>query len=101
MSLRVEVDRVELERIARARNVLRLKAFGSALSDDFDPGRSDVDLFVEFTGSSADPFDDYFGLKEDLEALFGREVDLVMTQAVRNPHFRDRAEGTAEDLYAA
>ncbi len=75
--------------------------FGSALTDHFDPKRSDVDLLVEFHSGIKDPFDAYFGLEEDLEAYFGRSVDLVMSNAIRNPYFRSEAEAHVEELYAA
>ena len=48
-----------------------------------------------------DAFAAYFGLKEDLEALLGRRVDLVMAKAVRNPHFAASASQGAEKVYAA
>ena len=34
-------------------------------------------------------------------ALFGRRVDLVTWKAVKDPFFRENAEATAIDLYAA
>ncbi|WP_371742773.1 nucleotidyltransferase family protein [Plantibacter sp. CFBP 8804] len=101
MTSRISVDASALGTICRARGVARLRIFGSALSDRFDDGRSDVDLLVEFVPGSADPFDAYFGLREDLESLFGRPVDLVMASAVRNPYFAASADAVAEGLYAA
>jgi hypothetical protein len=78
-----------------------LQVFGSAVSGPFDPARSDIDMLVDFEPGVLDLFDAYFGLKEDLEALFGRAVDLVMANAVRNPHFRAKAFASARELYAA
>ena len=75
--------------------------FGSAVEDRFDAERSDVDLIMEFMPDVQDPFDAYFGLKEDLEKLFARRVDLVMTKALRNPYFEAAATANAEELYAA
>ena len=46
-------------------------------------------------------FDAYFGLKEDLEALFGRPVDLVSTAALENPYFAESVASTSRELYAA
>jgi predicted nucleotidyltransferase len=77
-----------------------MRVFGSATGDRFDASRSDVDLLVEFQPTVIDLFDAYFGLKEDLERIFGRRVDLVMADAVRNPYFRAEAFATAEELYA-
>ena len=97
----IDVDRDEIARIARSRGVSRLRVFGSALTSSFDPASSDVDVLVDLATSGADDFDAYFGLKEDLERAFGRPVDLVMIEAVRNPFFRERMLSTAEELYAA
>lgn len=68
--------------------VLRLAVFGSALRDDFDPQRSDLDFAVEFEPLSPSAHADaYFGLLSDLEDLFGRPVDLVEYGPIRNPYF--------------
>jgi predicted nucleotidyltransferase len=63
-----------------------LDLLGSAARGDFEPERSDIDFIVEFDRRAPQhPFDAYFGLKEELEAMFGRKVDLVELRAVRNP----------------
>jgi predicted nucleotidyltransferase len=59
--------------------VRRLNLFGSAARGDFDPQRSDVDFLVEFDRTHTDAL--YFGLKEALEGLLGRPVDLVESGA--------------------
>lgn len=97
----IHFDLTMIARIAARRNVRRLRVFGSALSEHFDHERSDVDILVNFLPDIHDPFDAYFGLKEDLEELFGRPVDLVVEGAVRNPYFRAKAFGQARELYAA
>ena len=101
MALRLVVDREAMARVCRARGVRHMRVFGSATGERFDASRSDVDLLVEFDPSVVDLFDAYFGLKEDLEGIFGRPVDLVMADAVRNPYFQASALATAEELYAA
>lgn len=95
------LDREAIARTCDAHGVQRLRLFGSAISDRFDPAHSDVDVLVEFAPGTPDPFDAYFGLKEDLERLFDREVDLVMADAMRNPHFAASALASAKELYAA
>ncbi len=82
--------------------VARLEAFGSALRDDFRPGKSDVDLLVEF--APMPPYarvDAYFGLRDELRGLLGQEIDLVMTGAVKNPYLARDIECTKQLLYAA
>lgn len=81
--------------------VQRLRVFGSALSDRFDPEHSDIDFLVDFLPGRSDVFDDYFGLREVLAEIVGREVDLIVARAVRNPYFKASAFNSAQDVYAA
>ena len=46
-------------------------------------------------------FDAYFGLKEALEVIFERPVDLVAPSALDNPYFARSVEATRINLYAA
>lgn len=102
MSTFIDHHRAELERLCRLYRVRRLFLFGSAARNDFDPGRSDVDLLVEFEALSLGGYADaYFGLRESLEDLFGRDVDLVALSAVRNPYMKADIERTRTLLYAA
>jgi uncharacterized protein len=41
----------------------------------------------------------YFGLQEDLEQLFGAQVDLVEPDPIRNPYFLQAVEQTEVVLY--
>ena len=69
--------------------VWRLELFGSAAGGDFEPHRSDVDLLVEFKpGGALKALHQYFGLKDALESLLNRRVDLVVESAVKNPYIR-------------
>jgi hypothetical protein len=97
----LDLPRDEVERLCRRFVVTRLAVFGSALTDAFDAERSDLDVLVEFADDVTDLFDAYFGLREGLEALSGRGVDLVMASAVRNPFVARSIEETRQDIYAA
>lgn len=98
----IESRRGELADFCRRFGVRRLELFGSAARGDFDPVGSDLDFLVEFSpGSSRRALDSYFALKEALEALFGRPVDLVMPDAVTNPYVRADIERSRVTLYAA
>jgi predicted nucleotidyltransferase len=102
MSPFIDDHRAALDELCRRYRVRSLFLFGSAARDDFDPGRSDVDLLVEFKALPAGGYADaYFGLREALEALFGRDVDLVALSAVRNPYMKADIERTRTLLYAA
>ena len=83
-------------------HVVRLDAFGSVLRDDFEPGRSDIDLLVDFGAMSPyDKPDAYFGLLDELRAIFGSDVDLVMVGALKNRYIREDVNWTKRVLYAA
>lgn len=95
---------IDLEAIAvlcRQHGVARLAMFGSALTDRFDPARSDVDMTVEFAAGVRDRLGAYFDLKEDLERLLDRQVDLLVRTAISNPFFAAEVARTEELLYAA
>lgn len=91
--------RPEIERLCRVMPVKRLGLFGSALTRDFSPG-SDVDVLVVFDADEkVDLFKTYFELKEELEKIFGREVDLIVDKPFRNPIFRESVERTKTVIY--
>ena len=97
----VEARRPEIEALCRRLGVRRLDVFGSAVGVEFTES-SDVDVLVEFdTSARTDRFDTYFTLKESLEQLLGRPVDVVSVTAIRNPYFLDELMRTRENLYAA
>ncbi len=82
--------------------VLRLDVFGSALRDDFQSGTSDIDLLVQFGPlTSYELVDAYFGLLDELRAILGARVDLVMSDAVKNRYIAAEIERTKQVLYAA
>ena len=82
--------------------VVRLDAFGSVLRDDFEPGRSDVDLLVDFEPMSPlEKPDAYFGLLDELRAILGPDVDLVMVGALKNRYIREGIDRSRRVVYAA
>lgn len=93
----------ELRSLCGKYSVRKLELFGSAAEEGrFRPEASDLDFLVEFLplepGQHADA---YFDLLFALEDLFDRPVDLVMTEAIRNPYFRESIERSRKQLYAA
>ncbi|WP_433870114.1 nucleotidyltransferase family protein [Saccharopolyspora sp. CA-218241] len=98
----IEANRHEIEELCRTLPVRRLGLFGSGADGSFDATTSDVDVLVEFdVGPGFDHFGTYFDLKEGLEGILGRPVDLVSVGSVRNPYFKQRILDTRELLYAA
>ena len=99
----VEDRLAEVALLCERYGVERLDLFGSAAGEGFDPDRSDLDFVVSFERRDPpDLFRRYFGLEEDLEALFGRDVDLVMEGALRKSRrFAVNVEGSRVPLYGA
>ena len=83
-------------------HILHMDVFGSVLRHDYEPGRSDVDLLVEF--DPRDPYElatAYFDMLDELRELLGGTVDLVMAGAIKNPYILAEIERTKQLLYAA
>ena len=99
----IALRRDESRAVCRRFHRRRLDLFGSAARGDFDPQRSDVHFLVEFDRTHPDALSlrTYFGLKEALEGLLGRPVDLVEPGAVRNPYLKASIEGSREPVFAA
>jgi predicted nucleotidyltransferase len=97
----LEQHRAEVSSLCRRLGARRLDAFGSAVRPDFDPESSDLDFLVEFDDVPPSEYADaYFELKESLERLFGRPVDLITDASLENPYFRARVHGERQAMYA-
>lgn len=89
----------EIARLCKKFGIKKLEFFGSALSDEFGEG-SDIDCLIEFDDTDGNHFHRYFDLKYALEDLFGRNVDLVVDSAIRNPYFRAAVDRSRQLIYA-
>lgn len=92
----------ELQLVCEKYDVRTLDLFGSAATGEgFDEGCSDLDFLVDFAPSERmGPADQYFGLLEELQALFQRDVDLVTARSLRNRFFIASVNATRRRLYA-
>lgn len=92
----------EIRRLCEKHSVHSLAVFGSAVTGAFHAA-SDLDFLVEFSSSlsAKDKAAAFFGLKEELEVLFPRSVDLVKTSSLTNPYFRSAVMEERQPLYAA
>jgi len=78
------------EEALRRLHVKELALFGSYVRGEERPD-SDIDFLVELSEKT---FGSYMDLKEFLENLFGKPIDLVMKGALK-PRLRDRILGEA------
>lgn len=97
----IEEKRGELTALCRRYGVERLYLFGSAATGRFRPPSSDLDFIVEMADRqpNATYADRYLAFAEELERLFGRPVDLITEQSIRNPYFRHEVEATRQLVY--
>lgn len=82
MQPRVHYDHEALRSFCRKWLVTDFCLFGSALRQDFNDA-SDVDVVVDFEPQADWSLVDLGRMQEDLEVIFGRQVDLLTREAVR------------------
>lgn len=79
----VEQNIKKLNELFENHNVKELYVFGSILTENFNE-KSDIDLLIQFsTFDLSKYFDNYMDLKEKLEILFQRPIDLVENQSIK------------------
>ncbi|MDH5670340.1 MAG: nucleotidyltransferase domain-containing protein [Nitrospira sp.] len=101
--LRIAVPRERIAAFCRKWSIVELALFGSVLREDFRPD-SDVDVLVTFSSDSDWGVEHLLDMQEELEALFGRKVDLVEKRVVeesRNYIRRKHILSHLETVYAA
>jgi uncharacterized protein len=81
-------------------SVRQLDLFGSSTTEFFDPENSDLDFLVEFKELTPTKHADaFFGLMEDLSAIFRCPIDLVEKQTIDNPYLQQSIEQSRVNLY--
>lgn len=102
MELPVDITNksASISNLCQQYDVVRLFVFGSAANGDFKTDSSDVDLMVEM--DETDPTirgEKLMALWTAFEQLFGRKVDLVSINSIRNPFFKEEIEQTKRLIY--
>ncbi|HEY9073229.1 MAG TPA: nucleotidyltransferase family protein [Desulfobaccales bacterium] len=97
---RIEVPLDQIEGFCRKWKIKEFALFGSVLREDFRPD-SDIDVLVSFQPGGGIDFDNRMEMQDELAEIFGREVDLVEKEAVRNPFRRHNILTTIEVVHAA
>jgi uncharacterized protein len=100
LSQRINTAPERLAEFCERWQVAELAFFGSVLREDFRPD-SDVDVLVSFRPDCASTLDDLLDMREELQSLFGRKVDLLEQDAIRNPYRRKSILTTKQVVHAA
>jgi len=78
---RIDIPCEVLAAFCRKWDIVELSLFGSAVRGDFRP-ESDIDLLVRFRPGKKHGLFRLSRMQEELEAIFGRKVDLVSESTV-------------------
>jgi uncharacterized protein len=105
----IENNRKEIFELCKKHHVKKLFAFGSVMRDDFTE-KSDIDFLYEFDtsgidfdnldSSEYDYADNFFSLKESLETLLHRKVDLLSYKEIRNRFLRKSIDEDKQLIYS-
>ncbi len=91
-----------IEEFCERWHITEFALFGSVLRDDFC-SESDIDVLVTFAPDFQRRFNETIQIKQELEVLFGRKVDLLIKAAIaRSSNWlrRQNILESAEVIYA-
>ncbi len=100
---RLGITERQLMNFIKKWKITELSLFGSVLRDDFGP-KSDVDVMVSWTEDAHWTLFDMGHMRDELVAVFGREVDLLTRRAVersRNPYRRESILSESRVIYVS
>ena len=103
MSPHINLDMEKIEQFCRKWRIAEFALFGSVLREDFGPG-SDVDVLVTFAPDSRITLFDLSHMEDELTAILGRKVDVVLKRGIERSSNRIRRKAilsSAEVIYAA
>lgn len=92
----------ELIAFCKRWDVTEFALFGSAVRDDF-AAESDIDALVTFSAQSEWGLFAHIQMKQELAALFGRDVDLITMRSLEQSHndlLRDEILENAKVIYS-
>jgi predicted nucleotidyltransferase len=96
----INKDKNTFYKLCKDHNVKSLFAFGSSVTDKFDPEKSDIDLMVEI--EELDPIEKgekIMSFWDKMEEFFKRKVDLLTNLSIRNRILRENIEATKILIY--
>jgi len=102
MSPQIKIEKARIGEFCHKWKVVECSLFGSVSAENFGPD-SDIDVLVAFAPEACWSLPDMVEMREELQGLFGRSVDLLTRRAVEksNNWIRRRAIlESAECIYA-
>lgn len=96
---RIKTPPAQIAEFCQRWHITEFALFGSVLRDDFRPD-SDIDVLLTFDFQHPISWNDRIKMREEIERLFGRNVDLVNRKYLKNPYRRHEILSTFEVVYA-
>jgi predicted nucleotidyltransferase len=96
----ISKNKLDFALLCKDHKVKFLYAFGSSVTEKFDPNKSDIDLLIEI--DSKDPIEkgeNLMSLWDLFEDFFKRKVDLLTDSSIRNPFLRKSIDSTKVLIY--
>jgi predicted nucleotidyltransferase len=99
----LEISRDRITDFCHRWKITEFALFGSVLRDDFRPD-SDIDVLVTFAPDTSWRFYNLVCMKAELEAIFGRSIDLIekrLIESSKNYIRRSHILNHMETIYVA
>lgn len=79
-NIELPINKIEL--LCQKWQIAEFALFGSVLRDDFNP-QSDIDILVSFAPNAKRGLTETIQMRDELETLFQRPVDLIVKDAIQ------------------
>ena len=103
MTFAIDLPMAEIIAFCDRWHVIEFALFGSVLRDDFRPD-SDIDILINISPNAKRGLTETLLMHDELEAIFGRNVDLIMKAAIeRSENWLRRKNilASAQTIYVA
>jgi uncharacterized protein len=95
----IDQNKDQITALCNMHKVAKLFVFGSVLTHKFKKS-SDIDFLVDFNNVDLYEYaDNYFNLKNSLESLLNRPIDLLEDKAIKNPFLRQSIDSSKQLIY--
>ena len=98
--IRITLPQKKIKEFCLKWKISEMSLFGSVLSGEFHSD-SDIDVLVSFRNDAGWVLFDFVDMVDELKTIFGRKVDLVEKDSLRNPFRRQTILAENEVIYAA
>ena len=96
----LKANQNEFKQLCEMHHVDKLYAFGSSVTNNFNQETSDIDLLIKLDiKNPLDRGEALLCIWDKFEALFGRKVDLLTEDSLRNPVLKENINRTKKLIY--